>query len=132
MPPVRTREIVRQQRKPLNFNEIVGERLRELRERAGLTQADVARALGTNQSNVSSTERGARGITARRLARISQILKASPADILGDAHLDDGLGSIAAAPSWARRLRQIGSLPSKKREALAQMIDAFLKAYVKD
>jgi transcriptional regulator with XRE-family HTH domain len=118
---------VPEERKALSYNEIIGERLRTLRERAGLTQADLAKALGTKQANISNTERGIGGITVRRLARLSQVLRASPNEILGDPQFGENLSTATTNASWGRRFRKISSLSPKKRDALAQIIDAFLK-----
>ena len=52
---------------------IVGERLREARETLGLTQADVAGALGIPRTSVNAMEAGRRkvsGLELRRLARV--------------------------------------------------------------
>jgi transcriptional regulator with XRE-family HTH domain len=48
-------------------------RLREARERAGLTQAEVARALGKPQSYVSKCESGERRIDAIELQEFAEL-----------------------------------------------------------
>lgn len=54
-------------------DEVVGDRLREARETLGLTQADVADALGIPRTSVIAMEAGRRkvsGLELRRLARV--------------------------------------------------------------
>ena len=51
----------------------IGDLIREARERAGMTQAELARRLGTDQPSVSRWEQGKR--TPRRLDEIMGILQ---------------------------------------------------------
>ena len=48
----------------------------ELRERHGLTQAELAERCGIDQGDISRIERGATSPTARTLQRIAEILDA--------------------------------------------------------
>lgn len=48
----------------------------ELRERHGLTQAELARRCGIDQGDVSRIERGSTSPTARTLQRIADVLDA--------------------------------------------------------
>lgn len=47
---------------PSEVNKLVGNTLKAVRKRNGLTQSDVARKLHTSQAFISDTERGKRGI----------------------------------------------------------------------
>lgn len=53
-----------------------GETIKLLRECRGMTQADVARLLGTNPSAVSRYENGSRKMTVERYEQILGILSA--------------------------------------------------------
>lgn len=59
------------------------DRLRELREDAGLTQAQLAQLLGTSQTMYSRYERGAVELPVRHLRELSKILHASADYLLG-------------------------------------------------
>ncbi len=56
--------------------------LREVRQRAGLTQADVAQRLGQTQSFVSKCERGERRIDVVELRHFCHALGISLADFI--------------------------------------------------
>lgn len=58
-------------------NEELGQRLKELREQSGVTQAELAAALGLGQSAISRLEDGSRALTARELAAASAALGVS-------------------------------------------------------
>ena len=84
-------------------------RLRGFRLRAGMTQAELARAIGTTQSHVSEYESGARRIEtmpAGEFVRLKAVLDVTDALLL-DADLS-GIDpdAVAAAENRAARLRR--------------------------
>lgn len=62
----------------------VGNRLKELRERAGLTQAQLAARVNSGRSTIVKLERGERPLNNRWLERLANQLGCAPVDILGD------------------------------------------------
>ncbi|MEW5992747.1 MAG: helix-turn-helix transcriptional regulator [Chloroflexota bacterium] len=56
-------------------DQVVGERLRDARETLGLTQADVAGALGIPRTSVLAMEAGRRKVTGLELRRLSRIYR---------------------------------------------------------
>lgn len=60
----------------------MGEKIREYRERAGLSQRELAQALGLDPSAVSSWEIGRSEPTVHNLRRMADILGCRPADLL--------------------------------------------------
>jgi transcriptional regulator with XRE-family HTH domain len=63
---------------------LVGGALAAARERAGLTQAQLAKALRKPQSFVSNYERGQRRIDVLELLRIVEALKGEPRAVFAD------------------------------------------------
>jgi transcriptional regulator with XRE-family HTH domain len=63
----------------------IGERLREARKLAGLSQGQVAKILDLHRPSVSEMEAGNRRVSAVELARLSEIYDVSAAWVLGDA-----------------------------------------------
>jgi transcriptional regulator with XRE-family HTH domain len=63
---------------------IVGAALAAVRERAGLTQQQLAKLLRKPQSFVSSYENGQRRIDVLEFLRIAEALDADPRKIFGD------------------------------------------------
>lgn len=56
---------------PNKVIESVGRRIAELREKAGLTQAEIAEALKTTVSNYQRIEHGLQNLTIRTMVRIA-------------------------------------------------------------
>ena len=57
--------------------------LREWRERAGITQGDVAKALGVRQATVSDLERGvARTVKLAHLTKLARLFRCEPWELL--------------------------------------------------
>lgn len=72
--------------------------LREARENAGLSQADLAAKLGRGESSVSKLERGAQGIEVVELVDDCRAVGVRVSDLLGGLDGPRGL--------WATRLRR--------------------------
>ena len=66
----------REQRKVLEQAYDVALQVIELREKHGLTQAQLAERCGVDQGDISRIERGATSPTARTLQRIADVLNA--------------------------------------------------------
>jgi transcriptional regulator with XRE-family HTH domain len=71
----------------------VGQRLRLARETLGLTQEDVASALGIPRTSVISMEAGKRKVTALELRRLARLYRRSVAWILGEEPEEAGQAS---------------------------------------
>jgi len=67
-----------------NEHQIVGARLREAREVIGLTQGDVATALGIPRTSVNAMEAGKRNVTGLELRRLARLYRRDVAWLLGD------------------------------------------------
>lgn len=76
----------------------VGARLRDAREAIGLTQEDVAAALGIPRTSVVSIEAGRRSVTALELRRLSRLYQRRTGWVLGEEQTPSaGEGTEAAA-----------------------------------
>lgn len=62
---------------------MVGERIKEARQRAGLTQTQLSEAAYVSKSTLSQYERGLRVPELSLLERIADILQISPAELAG-------------------------------------------------
>lgn len=65
-------------------DQLVGERLREARETLGLTQADVAGALGIPRTSVHAMEAGRRKVSGLELRRLARVYRRSIEWLLGE------------------------------------------------
>jgi transcriptional regulator with XRE-family HTH domain len=66
----------------VTVDQAVGARIRAAREGAGLTQEDLARALGVTPGQVSHMELGRRAVMLHQLPAIARALGVGPADLL--------------------------------------------------
>jgi len=113
-------------------DQLVGQRLREARETLGLTQADVAGALGIPRTSLLAVEAGRRKVTGLELRRLARIYRRPIEWLLGEeppaVDADDALFHATAALStddkaqvlrFAQFLASAGS-PSDNDERSAQ------------
>jgi transcriptional regulator with XRE-family HTH domain len=68
-----------------HFLQRVGDRVRERRLAAGLTQAALAARCGLHRTFVGSVERGERNLALLSLRRIARALRVAPAGLLAEA-----------------------------------------------
>lgn len=87
-------------------------RLRAIRERRGLTQAQLAAMVGADQSQISKIERGSEEVSLGRIYAIAAALNVSPAELFDPSELQD------------RILRVVYSLPEEQREAAIRILEA--------
>ena len=63
--------------------EIVGQRVREGRMAAGMTQAELGSLVGVTRSGIAHLEAGVRDTTVSRLAAIAAVIKVDLRDVFG-------------------------------------------------
>lgn len=107
----------------------VGNRVRELRTRAGLSQSDLGKRLDVSFQQVQKYEKGVNRMGASRLIQICDALKVSIYDIF------DGIGSVTDAanknlidPEAMRIARDIQRVESDSmRAAIKQLVRTMSK-----
>jgi len=102
----------------------IGQRLKDLRLRRGMTQIELANELGVNQSAISDYEKGVVRVHAALVAALAKILRVSADQILGLEPLKEN-GHVKDR-RFVRRLEKIARLPKRDRQTLLGTIDAFL------
>jgi transcriptional regulator with XRE-family HTH domain len=103
----------------------IARRLREVRKRRGMTQAELAEKVGIRQVLVSQYELGQVRIHGALLAAFAKTLRTSADEILGlKGSKENGL---IEDRRFLRRLERIDRLPRRKKDALLTTIDAFLR-----
>ena len=70
-------------------DEQLGERLRNIRKRAGVTQAELARRLGYSQPMIAAIETGRRRLRSDHLPRVASILGVSATALIGNGEERD-------------------------------------------
>jgi transcriptional regulator with XRE-family HTH domain len=95
----------------------LGERLRQAREDAGLSQAQAARLLGIHRPTLSEIESEDRKVTAGELRNFASLYEVSTTWLLGESvQADEGLRMAA---------RKLGQLKEKDLETIMRVIDSF-------
>ena len=106
----------------------IGERVRELRQQRDLTQAQLAKAIGTHAPNISSIEHGLRGVSIQQIVKLSRALRVSPEEILGHGK-KSRTRSRPPSPRLLQRLEKMSTLPKPKQRALLEFLDAYLEKH---
>jgi transcriptional regulator with XRE-family HTH domain len=102
----------------------IGERIKQLRKRRGLSQVELAQQLGMDQSLLSRYERGELRLHGALLASLAQVFRTSADEILGLKQIkQDGL---LRDRRFLRRIYQIDGLSKRKKQALLTTLDSFL------
>jgi len=102
----------------------IGQRVKVLRKEQGMTQVELAEALGTHQTSLSQIERGVRGVGVQHVLKLARALKVSPDKLL--IPTKPGGTSAPRNDKLLRRVRRIEKLPLEHQEAVVKMLDAFL------
>ena len=80
------------------IDEYIGARIREGRVALGLSQEQLARALGVSFQQIQNYEKGANGVSAVRLFDICKILNVSLASMFPQEHSKDSRGVFTRIP----------------------------------
>ena len=103
--------------------ETQGQRLARLRRAAGVTQAELAKAIGTSQRMIAYYERHSMELPARYLPQMAKTLGVSVDQLLGVESV------TTASPKEGRllrKLKEVNRLPEKDQKAVIYYIDALL------
>jgi transcriptional regulator with XRE-family HTH domain len=105
----------------------LGERIAALRERAGLSQTQLAAKLGLGQQTVAYWERHASTLKTEQIKAIAEALQAAPEEILGMS------APKARSNGPAGKLRQVferaSQLPRNQQKHVVRVIEDTLTAY---
>src|SRR5262249_10252851 len=91
MAPNRQGAAVARHREPTEWEQAMGQRLKELRERAGLTQEALARAADVGTDAVRKWERGKRTPMLDRAARLADVLGCTLDELAGRTPLPEAV-----------------------------------------
>jgi transcriptional regulator with XRE-family HTH domain len=66
----------------MSISSKLGENIKKIRARKGMSQGDICRALDMDRGYMSAIENGNKNITIQQLERLAQALKVSPDKLL--------------------------------------------------
>ncbi len=111
------------------FDRQLGDRLKALRTRRGLSLADVASEIGISYQQLQKHEAGRNSLTIHRLVRIANALEVDPQTILEVLTSPDGQGELSRFVPLQRLgerhrlLKAYFALPEEIRSAFLNLID---------
>lgn len=100
-----------------------GRMLKELRRRRGLSQKDLASALGVHYLQISKYETGAYFPTVGKVIEIAKTLQVGIDQLFGDVVPDE---SHVSNLRLLRRFRDLESLPKDDQDVAVKLIDALI------
>jgi len=102
---------------------LLPERLEQIRKENGLTQVQVAQALGTTQGTYAQYESGTRGVSLKILPKLAEALGTSTEELLGLNEKRSKRGPLSA---WEKRIDAIKKLPRDKQQEIQNVVDALI------
>jgi transcriptional regulator with XRE-family HTH domain len=105
----------------------LGERIAALRERAGLSQDQLAQKVGSNQKTVAYWERRAVALKPSQIEAVANALGCTPEEILGlAAPKERGAGPVGKARQVFER---VSKLPRATQQRILANVEDSLTAY---
>ena len=102
-----------------------GERLAALREQRGLSQCQLAEAMGITQGSIARWEKRPVSMPPEQMLQLARVLGVSVRLLLGEEEMP----KQPAGPSGRLRsvLRAAGQLPRRQQEKVVDVVDAYIK-----
>ena len=101
------------------------QQLSRIRKQRGMTQAEVADALGLPQGLISNYEKGARRLHSDLIVRFAKLFKVTTDELLGHK-IPKNRKSDNFGLHLVKRIKQIESLSKSRQKAVLQSIDMML------
>ncbi|GFE80243.1 hypothetical protein GCM10011487_22430 [Steroidobacter agaridevorans] len=100
----------------------LGKHITELRKRIGMTQAELARALGVSQQAVFAYELGERRVSVLILGKLSRVFAVSVQDLMGMAQ-PARLPKRRLSPRAMRHAERLMALSKTQQRFVVRIID---------
>jgi transcriptional regulator with XRE-family HTH domain len=107
----------------------LGARLRAIRQRRGMTQSELADAIGTHFTGISAVERGVRGLTLQQAVKLATALKVSPDELLHPKKATPVKPVDRREGRLLRRIERIRDLPPLQQRTVLDVLDSLLKTH---
>jgi transcriptional regulator with XRE-family HTH domain len=105
-----------------SIKKLLGERIRRRRRMLGLSQAQLARAIGVRADQVQKYETGAHQIYAERLYKLASALGVTPNHLFEINSSEDAVADeLLTRPETQALVQAVAPLPRKARSALMQL-----------
>lgn len=104
-----------------------GKRVAAARKERGLTQAQLAKALGITQKMIDYYERRASNVTVEVVRKLARVLHVSSDELLG---IKPKKAKPGPKSKLRRQIEQIEQLPKSKQQAISEILDMAVKSRV--
>lgn len=106
----------------------VGERLKQLRQAKGWSQAQLAQKLGVHQKQISAYERGVHAPSTDFLVRVGELCNVSLDYLAGESRTEQPRATVADR-ELLHKFEEIDRLPEKDKLVVKAVLDAFIKKH---
>lgn len=113
--------------KEKTFYAQLGARIAERRKAQGITQVELAKALGIAQQTMAHYEGGVSRIAVSHLLTLARVLDVAVEELLGEGGGKRG-GKRGPVPKLQAQIERIGALPRSKQRMLLDMLDAAINS----
>lgn len=110
------------------FYVALGRRIAALRKAQGLTQVQLAEAMGVAQQTVAHYEAGRLRLLAGALPNLADQLGVSVEELIGTPARRSP-GKRGPAPKLQQQLERVQSLPKAQQQAISKVLDSVLAAH---
>lgn len=101
------------------------DRIKELRKKKGLSQAELAEAMGVHFAQVSRYERGETKPNAEAMTKLAHVLETST-DFLMNGTTDETAVSAGLDKEMISRFKQVQELNADDKKTVLSFLDAFI------
>jgi transcriptional regulator with XRE-family HTH domain len=105
------------------FFKALGARIAVLRKESGITQVQLAEAMGVSQQTVASWEVGRRGVPVSNLPLLARTLGVSVEALIGEKAAAAKRGPT---PKLQQQVERLSRLPQAKQRVVMEMLEGFL------
>ena len=107
-----------------DFFKLLGKRTAKLRKEMGLTQVQLAEALGISQQLMAAYEAGARKTPASMIPKLAKIFAVPLEQLMGMEQLPAKRGPVS---TLQQQIEQITLMPRAKQKFIIEMLDALIQ-----
>lgn len=104
-------------------------RIAERRKELGITQVQIAEAIGVAQQTMAHYEAGALRVAVALLSPLSRTLDMTLEELVGEERKSTKSGKRGPVPKIQQLLERIESPPKAKQRATAQVLDSMLQGH---
>lgn len=106
--------------------EAMGKRIAAFRKEHGLTQVQLAEAIGVSQQTLAHYEVGRLRIAVSTLQNVARTLDVSLDELISEPH-KTAKNKRGPTPRLQQQLEQIAQMPRTKQKFITEMLDALIK-----